>query len=154
MMGPLVSTQELTSPHPGARFDAVGAQALPESTFRNYHPPMKHLRILKLLNRVYAALVFLTCLGVVAAVAIPTFAGGRMGIGLAELSILGGVFVIAVILGVLYLATGKLVAEGRGRILQTVMAVLSLGSAPVGTAYGVYALWVCWMNEETKALFR
>lgn len=115
---------------------------------------MSHLRTLGILNVVYAAIVLLACLGAAALLAIPALSGEGMGLGLGELVILGAAVGLVLVLGVLYVVAASLVAKGRGRILQTVLAVMSLGSVPVGTAYGIYALWVCWMNEETKALFR
>lgn len=39
-------------------------------------------------------------------------------------------------------------ARGRGRILQTLYAVFSLSGFPFGTAYGIFALWVCWKAEK------
>ncbi len=66
------------------------------------------------------------------------------------------VFTVVVVGGVtwLYVATGNRVAEGRWRIVQTVLAVLNVTSnPPVGTAYGIYALWVCWSEPAAKARF-
>ena len=55
---------------------------------------------------------------------------------------------------VLYVVTGKKVEQGRWRIVQTILAVLGVtNNPPLGTAYGVYALWVCWMHPESKARF-
>jgi hypothetical protein len=34
-----------------------------------------------------------------------------------------------------------------------VLAVLQVSSFPIGTAYAIYAFWVCWMNEPTKRAF-
>ena len=50
------------------------------------------------------------------------------------------------------LVAARKVSQGRGRTLQTVLAALSLGNCP-GFLYGGYALWVCWVNPESKALF-
>ncbi len=37
-------------------------------------------------------------------------------------------------------------------MLQTVMAVISLPAFPIGTAFGLYALWVCWMSDAVEIL--
>ena len=42
-----------------------------------------------------------------------------------------------------YLMMGSRLLSGKREI----------GSMPIGTAYSLYALWVCWMNPETKAVF-
>ncbi len=48
---------------------------------------------------------------------------------------------------------GFLVPSGRGRVLQTVLALLQAFSFPIGTVYCVYAIWICWFNDETKRRF-
>lgn len=45
------------------------------------------------------------------------------------------------------------IRKGRARAWQTVLAILSLSSAPFGTAFGAYALWVCWLNPSTRDQF-
>lgn len=55
--------------------------------------------------------------------------------------------------GILLLAApfaylGYAVEKGRGRTLQTVFAVLALFNVPLGTAFGIFALWVCWSAER------
>lgn len=46
------------------------------------------------------------------------------------------------------------VSTGRWRLPQTVWAILTLANnPPIGLLYGVYALWVCWGNAETRAAF-
>jgi hypothetical protein len=39
------------------------------------------------------------------------------------------------------------------RIVAVILAILNLSSFPVGTAVGIYALWVL-LNERTRHLFR
>ena len=56
-----------------------------------------------------------------------------------------GMFLMLAALPSAYL--GYAIEKGRGRILQTVFAVLALFNFPLGTAYGVFALWVCWSAE-------
>ncbi len=45
------------------------------------------------------------------------------------------------------------VERGRGRVSQSIIAVLSLVNLPLGTAFSLYSLWACWVNEETKSQF-
>jgi hypothetical protein len=71
----------------------------------------------------------------------------------AVLAIFGVVVLILLVECVLLVLAGRAVGQGRGRILQTVLAVLTIASFPVGTAYAIYALWVCWSNPPTRAAF-
>ena len=49
---------------------------------------------------------------------------------------------------------GRRVVEGRWRGIQSVWAVLTAANnPPAGQVYGAYALWVCWGNDETRAVF-
>lgn len=43
--------------------------------------------------------------------------------------------------------------DGRGRVLQTVLAVLHAANFPLGTAYAAWAGWLCWLNPETARAF-
>lgn len=43
---------------------------------------------------------------------------------------------------------GYAIELGRGRTLQTVFAALSLFNVPIGTLFGLFALWVCWSVER------
>ncbi|MEZ4238577.1 MAG: hypothetical protein R3F59_20970 [Myxococcota bacterium] len=118
---------------------------------------MEHLKYLSLINYAFAALTGLAGAFLVL--------GGLLGVGsmlmsstdMVSLAIMAVSMtfasVLVVVLAVLYAVTGRRVAAGRGRILQTVLGVLALGNLPLGTIYGLYALWVCWGNEETKAAF-
>lgn len=42
------------------------------------------------------------------------------------------------------------VEQGKGRILQTVLAVLGLLNFPIGTAVGAFALYACWSGESAR----
>jgi hypothetical protein len=42
---------------------------------------------------------------------------------------------------------GLFIEKGRGRILQSILAVIALFAFPIGTAFGAFALWVCWSVE-------
>jgi uncharacterized membrane protein YecN with MAPEG domain len=68
------------------------------------------------------------------------------------------------LVGLLFLATfgalayahayaGFMVTAGRARHLQTVLATMHLPNLPLGTAYGAFALWVCYFNPDTTKIF-
>ncbi len=40
--------------------------------------------------------------------------------------------------------------RGRGRSLQTLVALCLILTFPIGTFYAAYALYVCWANPETR----
>lgn len=48
---------------------------------------------------------------------------------------------------------GILKMKSWGRILGIVIAILDLLAFPIGTAIGIYSLWVL-MNEETEHIFK
>ncbi|MBN1560542.1 hypothetical protein JW998_09840 [candidate division KSB1 bacterium] len=48
---------------------------------------------------------------------------------------------------------GLLKMKSWGRLLGIIIAILDLLKFPIGTAFGIYALWVL-MNEETEKLFK
>ena len=118
---------------------------------------MQHLKYLAIFNYVLAAMQALSGL----ALALLALASGGLGLSsgddLASSMIpMVGLGVLAVVLFAiagLLVYLGRQVSRARGRILQTIMAVLTITSVPFGTAYAVYALWLCWMNEETKKAF-
>ena len=119
---------------------------------------MKHLGYLKLLNTLMAGLFVFAGLLSALLVCVPLVLGllqGGMGVSDIIVLALAGVvsFILCAALGVLYFITGRKVARGRGRVLQTITSILSMGSVPLGTAYAIYGLWVCWMNDETKVIF-
>ncbi len=43
--------------------------------------------------------------------------------------------------------------DGRGRILQTILAVIHAANFPLGTGYAAWAGWLCWLNPETTRAF-
>ena len=122
----------------------------------------QHVKILAWLN------IVLGGLGVLGALMILLFFGGLAGVvasdaadadaagGAAVLGIVGGVG--AIVLSVLSIpcviaGVGLLKLRSWAQILTIIMSVLSLVNFPMGTALGVYGLWVM-LNKETKPLFR
>lgn len=119
---------------------------------------MEHLKYLAWFNYVLAAFSalagVLVLLGgaLVAGTALMSGDGDAMPLVITGAS-LGVAALIVGALTVLYIVTGRRVSAGRGRILQSILGVLAIGNIPVGTIYGAYALWVCWINEDTKKVF-
>ncbi len=72
-------------------------------------------------------------------------------IGLAG-GVLGTFFLILAVPGIIT-GVGLLKFRPWARILGIVLAVINLIHFPIGTAIGVYALWVL-LTKETEALFR
>jgi hypothetical protein len=121
-----------------------------------------HVKLLAILNIVFGSLLVLA--GVIVMVVLG-------GIGLAgaastnsedaavALPILGGIggiiFVVLLIIGLpqILAGWGLLNYKPWARILTIVLSVLHLFSFPLGTALGVYGLWVL-LKPETEALFR
>ncbi|TVQ94313.1 MAG: hypothetical protein EA397_02270 [Deltaproteobacteria bacterium] len=121
-------------------------------------PTMVHLRVLSIINYVMTVLYWLvltpimlwglasTALLVSKSPQSPYSMLPMLGI---QLPIVG----LLIVLGLLALISAILVPLGRGRVPQSILGVLSLATFPLGTLYGIYALWICWFNEETKARF-
>jgi hypothetical protein len=118
---------------------------------------MKHLDMLRVVNIINAYLVLVLCLlcavglGIAGVVMLAqgTSPDAWVFVGSSVISVLMGVG-----LGTLYRALARRVGEARWRPLQTVLAIAALGNnPPLGLAYGLYALWVCWVNPDTRMAF-
>ena len=116
---------------------------------------MNHLRILRLLNVAMGAFTALAGLLFLALFVLPGLLACNDGEPMGAIFILSGtlVTVLLVGLGALHVLAGSLVAVGRGRALQTALAVVQVSTFPIGTVYAIYALWVCWLNERSKKAF-
>lgn len=117
---------------------------------------MSHLKNLKIVNYVLAALCLmgaLLCLLIAVGWSAFTLAmGGELD---AVIGMVVGLAIGAIVEGVVAMVLftmGGQVARAKGRMMQTIIAILCLCNCPL-TPYGAYALWVCWMNAETKPLF-
>lgn len=110
--------------------------------------------ILGILGILVALLVFVLGAGAAATIASqagddPEAAGGMLAAG-------GCMTAIAALVGILSLPSllagwGLMKRKSWSRVLTIIVAILSLPSVPIGTAIGVYALWVMF-NDETKRL--
>jgi O-antigen/teichoic acid export membrane protein len=123
----------------------------------------EHIKVLGIIHIVFG------CLGLLGAMALGgIFAFGGTIISLAghhdrdsliALSVLGAVgtalFVLFLVLSVpgIVAGWGLLNFKPWARILTIVLSALDLLNFPVGTAIGVYGLWVL-LNQETEAMFR
>jgi len=123
-----------------------------------------HIKILGILHIVFGSL------GVVGAVVVLAIFGGIAGfVGASAdtadadratgMAVLGGiglvVFVIILVLSVpsLLAGIGLLKYKPWARMLTIVLSALDLVHVPLGTALGIYGLWVL-LNQQTEALFR
>jgi hypothetical protein len=66
-------------------------------------------------------------------------------------TVLGGIFIVLSLPAILG-GIGLLKHRDWSRIVIIIVAALSLLNFPLGTAYGVYAIWVL-MHDQTRALF-
>jgi hypothetical protein len=116
---------------------------------------MGHLGTLKTVNTIFAVLFYLagvlTLLGVSLMGILTMGEDVVAGLIIIVAGVVGGV--LCIVMGLLYQMTGKRLVQGRWRIMQTILALLNVTNVPIGTAYALFALWVCWMNEESKAFF-
>jgi hypothetical protein len=121
-----------------------------------------HVKVLGILHIVFGALGILVALGLL------LLFGGLAGVigstaqtedraaAVGVLGIIGAiVFFVVLILSLpgLIAGIGLLKFRPWGRILGIVVSALDLIHVPIGTALGVYGLWVL-LSNETEALFR
>jgi hypothetical protein len=119
-----------------------------------------HVKILGILNIVYGGLIcllglvlFLIFAGIAGIVgASGEHDGQNVAPWLAFAGVVAGV--ILVLLGIpgVIGGWGLMNYQGWARILVIILSILHLPSIPIGTAIGVYGLWVLF-NEDTKRLF-
>jgi hypothetical protein len=131
--------------------------------WRESHPPVRdHVRILAVLNIVLGSialligaclLLFFGGLGVLARVAGHDDPDAFVAIPL--LGAVGGIIFVALLLfsaPQIIGGIGLLKGQPWARILMIVLSALGLMSIPIGTALGIYGLWVL-LNEETARMF-
>lgn len=116
----------------------------------------KHIRILSYLFMIFSAVAFVVCLGLVL-----VFAGIMSVVSMKEgspnpLFVAGGIGTLLMIIVSIASVPGFLAGYGLlknkswGRPPAIIMGFIYLIEPPVGTALGVYALWVLF-NDECKA---
>jgi hypothetical protein len=121
----------------------------------------QHVKIIAILNIVAGVLGILCALGVL------LFFGGLAAVAGADhdpnapvgVAVLGSVGVFAAIaIGVMAVPSilagwGLLKFRRWAQVLGIILSVLSLPGIPLGTALGIYGLWVL-LNKDTKPLFQ
>jgi hypothetical protein len=128
-----------------------------------------HVKILGILNIVWGGLIclfglalflFLTGIGIAGAtLADHGDGGGRWGSGdfgpghlIAFIGVVVGVLLVALGVPGVIAGWGLMNFRPWARILVIILSILHLPSIPLGTAIGVYGLWVLF-NDDTKRLF-
>ena len=125
----------------------------------------EHVRILAILNIVYG------CLGALAGVIVLVVFGGIAGVvgasvdwgrdnadaatAIPILGVIGvaiAIFLLALSLPSIIGGWGLLNFRPWARILMIVVSILNLFHIPIGTALGVYGLWVL-LHDDTRRLF-
>lgn len=118
----------------------------------------RHLRILSILDYVSAALAGLGALllgGITVALLVTALAAGDPQLRAALLptvAIEGVTCLFVAACAAVFALAGRQIGRGRGRVLQTVLAVIGVCNFPLGTAFAAYALWVCWIDDDTVAI--
>jgi len=120
---------------------------------------MDHPRILMRLNVLSIVLLMgsaaFTVASVMLSLGVAWLSDPRAALAVLPSAVITGVVLMLIAaLTVLAIIAARGVMWGRGRWAQTVLALVSLPNLPIGTAYGAYALWVCWLNADTRRTFR
>lgn len=123
-----------------------------------------HVRVLGVLHIVLGGLgavialgillVFGGIAGIVGAVAVPEDPDALLAIPI--LSLIGGaIFFVVLLLSLpsIIAGIGLLKYKPWARIMTIVLCAINLINVPIGTAIGVYGLWVL-LSSETEPLFR
>ncbi|HEX6158778.1 MAG TPA: hypothetical protein VF111_01345 [Thermoanaerobaculia bacterium] len=120
----------------------------------------QHIKVLSILFYIFGALgligalVMLLIGGASVATILSQSGSGDEAAGAAAAGgCMGAIALLIGILSIPSLLAGWGLSKGKSwaRILTIVLAILNLPGFPLGTALGVYALWVMF-NDETKAL--
>lgn len=119
----------------------------------------QHIKILSILFYIFGALGLIAALfmliggaGLATMIASQEATGDAAG-AFAAGGCMTAVAVLVAIMSLPSILTGWGLSKGKSwaRILTIILAILNLPGFPLGTALGVYALWVMF-NDETKAL--
>jgi hypothetical protein len=127
---------------------------IPGADVTQVNPMEKHILVVAVLNLVFGTIGILG--GIIALIAIS--GGGVISGDPTAMKITG---IVGLAVGFFFFLTsvpgviggiGLLKRRGWARILLMIIAVLGLMNIPIGTAVGIYTLWVL-MNEKTAQLF-
>ena len=119
-----------------------------------------HVKVVGVLYIVLSALALLVALGVGAMFGIAGIAGAAAdsedaALALPIIGLTGGMitaFLVVMALPGLIAGFGLLAYKSWARILAIVLSALQLLGFPIGTIFGIYALWVL-LNKDTERLF-
>jgi hypothetical protein len=120
-----------------------------------------HVRILGILNIVFGALIILIGLasllffGGVAALVVWVADASDANVAVPVLGVIGAVIFVVLLLVSLpsiIAGVGLLKYQPWARVLTIILSALNLMNVPIGTALGVYGLWVL-LNGEAERLF-
>lgn len=120
----------------------------------------QHVRILSILDfisgglSIFGGIIFgvIMIIGAGAATEIPRGAGGLAAL-YGSIGVIGSILIIGVGVFEIFVGLNLQQFKSWARIAQIVLGALSIASFPLGTAFGVYSLWVM-LNEETMNLFK
>ncbi len=114
-----------------------------------------HIKVIGLINIVFGILGL-----IVAGIIFIAVAGGGLLSGDEEAILITSIVAISVSSVIAIFSIPEIIAgwgilkmKSWGRILGIVIAVLDLLAFPIGTAFGIYGLWVL-LNEETEHIFK
>jgi hypothetical protein len=120
----------------------------------------QHIRIIGILDYVFGGLgIFLGVIfGVLFTFGASTFTqmqrgGGGLAALFASIGIVGALIIIAISVFEIFVGINLQQYKSWARTAQTVLAILGILSFPIGTAFGVYVLWVLF-NSEIIPLFK
>ncbi len=114
----------------------------------------KHLKILGVLFIIRGVLSLLGGMALI-------FVLGSIGFLINDIRVAAILGTIGIVLGVIFIITGVpeiiagwglLIKKRWGRILGIIMGIINLFDVPLGTALGVYSLWVLFNQESEKLL--
>ena len=113
----------------------------------------KHIAILGMLHIAWGGLVLLIgILGFVFFAGIGLFTGDAEAMGILGLiGILAVIFMSVIALPGILAGVGLLRRREWGRILAIVVGIISLIDIPIGTALGIYTIWVLLDDDMKKA---
>lgn len=116
---------------------------------------MAHLRTLKLVNFAIGAYTFVFGLLFLVMFVMPGLWAWWDGETPGLIFVFAGILAFALLGGIAaaHVVTGYLVGTGRGRVPQTLLASMQLLSFPLGTVYALYAMYVCWLNDDSAKRF-
>ena len=114
-----------------------------------------HIKIVGLINIVFGVLGLMA-----AGIVFIAVAGGGILSGDADAIMITSIVAVSVSSIIVIFSIPEIIAgwgllkmKSWGRILGIVIAILNLINIPIGTAFGIYAIWVL-MNEETEEIFQ